>query len=121
MFWISKRTLAGFLGQHTQTIVAAIKKEGNSIMSTQSTSFTDVQNSLDALTKAQQQIAADVSSAIDDIKALSAQVSALQGQGGATPQQLADLKGAIDQITSSLAGASTSLEAVLPAPEPAGS
>ncbi len=90
-------------------------------MSTQSTSFTDVQNSLDALTKAQQQVATDVSAAIDDIKALSAQVLALQGQGGATPQQLADLKSAIDQITTGLTGASSSLEAVLPAPEPASS
>ena len=87
-------------------------------MSTQSTSITDVQNSLDALTKAQQLVASDVSSAVEDIKALSAQVLALQGQGGATPQQLADLKGSIDQITTSLSVASSSLEAVLPTPTP---
>ena len=118
MFVIKKKTLVNLLGQQTQIIVAAIKKEGESIMSTQSTSITDVQNSLDALTKAQQQVATDVSSAVDDIKALSAQVLALQGQGGATPQQLSDLKGSIDQITTSLSGASASLEAVLPTPTP---
>jgi prophage DNA circulation protein len=119
MFGISKTTLAGLLNQQTQTIVAAIKKEGDSIMGTQSTSFTDIQNSLDALTKAQQQVSSDVNSAVADIKALSTQVSTLQAQGGATPQQLAGLKTSIDQITTSLTGASSGLEAVLPAPAPA--
>ena len=52
MFVIKKKTLVNLLCQQTQIIVAAIKKEGESIMSTQSTSITDVQNSLDALTKA---------------------------------------------------------------------
>lgn len=85
-------------------------------MSTQSTSITDIQQSLDALTKAQQQVSSDVTTAVTDIQALSAQVAALQGQGGATPQQLGDLKTSIDQITANLSGASSSLEAVLPVP-----
>ncbi len=119
MFGISRTVLVGLLNQQTQTIVAAIKKEGDSIMSTQSTSFTDIQNSLDALTKAQQQVSSDVSSAVADIKSLSTQVATLQAQGGATPEQLAGLKNSIDQITTSLTGASSNLEAVLPAPTPA--
>jgi len=61
----------------------------------------------------------DVSSAVADIQALSAQVAGLQGQGGATPDQLATLKSSIDQITANLSGVSTSLESVLPAPTPA--
>jgi hypothetical protein len=120
MFGISKPTLAGLLNQQTQIILRAINKEGDLIMGTQSTSFTDIQNSLGALTKAQQQVSTDVSSAVKDIQALSAQLAALQAQGGATPDQLATLKTSMDQITSSLAGASTSLEAVLPTPAPTG-
>jgi peptidoglycan hydrolase CwlO-like protein len=116
---ISMATLENLLSQQTQTIVAAINKEGNTIMSTQAVSFTDVQNSLNSLTQAQQQVSSDISSAVADIQALSGQVAALQGQGGATPQQLGDLKTSIDQITSNLTGASTYLEAVLPAPTPA--
>jgi peptidoglycan hydrolase CwlO-like protein len=116
---ISMATLENLLSQQTQTIVAAINKEGNTIMSTQAVSFTDVQNSLNSLTQAQQQVSSDISSAVADIQALSGQVAALQGQGGATPQQLGDLKTSIDQITSNLTGASTNLEAVLPAPTPA--
>lgn len=85
-------------------------------MSTQSTSITDIQNSLAALTAAQQQVSTDIASAVSDITALSAQVAGLQAQGGATPQQLADLKTSIDQITANLTGASSGLEAVLPAP-----
>jgi peptidoglycan hydrolase CwlO-like protein len=88
-------------------------------MGTQSTSFTDIQNSLDALTKAQQQVSSDVSSAIADIQALSTQVSTLQAQGGAEPDDLAALKTSIDQITTSLTGVSSSLESVLPEPAPA--
>lgn len=110
-----KKALANLLGRQTQTIIAAINKQGALIMSTQSSSITDIQQSLDALTKAQQKISTDVTSAVADIQALSAQVTALQGQGGATPQQLGDLKTSIDQITASLSGASASLEAVLPA------
>ncbi len=90
-------------------------------MSTQSTSITDIQNSLAALTAAQQKVSADIGSAIADITALSAQVASLQTQGGATPDQLSDLKASIDQITTNLSGASTGLEAVLPTPAPAGS
>src|SRR5450755_4389051 len=107
MFGISTTALGRLLSQQTQIIVAAIKKEGDSIMSTQSTSITDIQNSLDALTKAQQQVSTDVGSAISDIKTLGTQVAALQGQGGATPQQLGDLKTSIDQITTNLTGASS--------------
>ena len=88
-------------------------------MSTQSTSFLDIQNSLNALTLAQQQVSSEIGSAVADITALSAQVAALQSGGGATPEQLADLKTSIDQITTNLSGASTNLEAVLPAPTPA--
>ncbi|HLK18843.1 MAG TPA: hypothetical protein VKT81_07800 [Bryobacteraceae bacterium] len=87
-------------------------------MSTQSTSFTDIQNSLAALTTAQQKVSSDIGSAITDITALSAQVASLQSQGGANPQQLSDLKTSIDQITTNLSGASSGLEAVLPAPAP---
>ena len=90
-------------------------------MSTQSTSITDVQNSLAALTAAQQKVSSDISSAVADITALSAQVASLLAQGGATPQQLSDLKTSIDQITTNLTGASTGLESVLPTPTPAGS
>lgn len=87
-------------------------------MSTQSSSFTDVQNSLAALTAAQQKVSTDITSAVADITALSAQVAALQSQGGATPQQLSDLKTSIDQITTNLSGASSGLEAVLPPSSP---
>ena len=118
MFEISHATLERLLSQQTQTIVAAINQEGNTIMSTQSTSITDIQNSLAALTTAQQKVSTDITSAVTDITALSAQVAALQAQGGATPQQLEDIKKSIDLITTSLAGASTGLEAVLPAPAP---
>jgi len=85
-------------------------------MSTQSTSITDVQNSLAALTAAQQKVSTDITSAVADITALSGQVAALQAQGGASPQQLSDLKTSIDQITTNLTGASSGLEAVLPTP-----
>ena len=116
MFEISQATLKNLLSRETQIIVAAINKQGDTIMSTQSTSITDIQNSLAALTAAQQQVSTDISSAVSDITALSAQVAGLQAQGGATPQQLADLKTSIDQITANLTGASSGLEAVLPAP-----
>ena len=116
MFAISQAALKNLLSQQTQIIVAAINKQGETILSTQSTSLTDVQNSLAALTTAQQKVSTDINSAVTDITALSAQVAALQSQGGATPQQLADIKSSIDQITTNLAGASTGLEAVLPAP-----
>jgi hypothetical protein len=116
MFGISQATLENLLSQQTQIIVAAINKQGDIIVSTQSTSITDIQNSLAALTTAQQKVSTDISSAVTDITALGAQIAALQAQGGATPQQLADVKTSIDQITSNLAGASTGLEAVLPAP-----
>jgi hypothetical protein len=119
MLGISQTTLQHLLSQQTQIILAAINKEGSTIMSTQSTSITDVQTSLDALTKAQKQVSTDVSSAVTDIKSLSAQVAALQAQGGATPQQLSDLKISIDQITTNLTGTATGLEAVLPTPPPA--
>jgi septal ring factor EnvC (AmiA/AmiB activator) len=118
MFEISQATLENLLSQQTQIIVAAINKKGDTIMSTQSTSITDIQNSLAALTTAQQKVSTDISSAVTDITALSAQVATLQAQGGATPQQLADIKASIDQITTNLTGASTGLEAVLPAPAP---
>jgi peptidoglycan hydrolase CwlO-like protein len=121
MFEISQSTLQTLLTRETQIILAAIQKQGETIMSTQSTSITDVQNSLAALTTAQQKVSTDISSAVADITALSAQVSALQAQGGATPQQLSDLKTSIDQITTNLAGSSSGLEAVLPTPTPAGS
>jgi peptidoglycan hydrolase CwlO-like protein len=85
-------------------------------MSTQSSSITDIQNSLAALTTAQQQVSTDITSAVSDITALSTQVAGLQAQGGATPQQLGVLKTSIDQITANLTGASSGLEAVLPAP-----
>jgi len=88
-------------------------------MSTQPISFSDIQSSLDALTQAQQQVSDDVSSAVSDIQALSAQVAGLQSQGGATPDQLATLKSSIDQITANLTGVSSNLEAVLPASTPA--
>lgn len=116
MFEISQASLENLLSQQTQIIVAAINKQGDSIMSTQSTSITDIQNSLAALTTAQQQVSSDISTAVTDITALSAQVAALQAQGGATPQQLADIKASIDQITTNLSGASSGLEAVLPTP-----
>lgn len=119
MFEISQATLETLLSQQTQIIVAAINKKGDSIMSTQSTSITDIQNSLAALTTAQQQVSTDINSAVSDITALSAQVATLQAQGGATPQQLAGIKASIDQITTNLTGASSGLEAVLPAPAPA--
>jgi peptidoglycan hydrolase CwlO-like protein len=118
MSGISLTALENLLSQLTQTIVARINKEGSTIMSTLGTSFTDIQNSLNALTLAQQQVSTDISSAVADINALSAQVQTLQGTGGATPQQLADLKTSLDQITANLSGASTNLEAVLPAPAP---
>jgi ABC-type transporter Mla subunit MlaD len=116
MFELSQATLENLLSKQTQIIVAAINKQGETIMSTQSTSITDIQNSLAALTAAQQQVSTDIASAVSDITALSAQVASLQAQGGATPQQLAGLKTSIDQITANLTGASTGLEAVLPAP-----
>jgi ABC-type transporter Mla subunit MlaD len=119
MAGISLATLENLLSQQTQTIIAAINKEGNTIMSTQSTSFSDIQNSLNALTAAQQKVSTDISSAVADIQALSAQVATLQGSGGATPQQLGDLKTSMDQITANLSGASTNLEAVLPVATPA--
>jgi peptidoglycan hydrolase CwlO-like protein len=118
MFEISQATLENLLSRETQIILAAIQKQGETIMSTQSTSITDIQNSLAALTTAQQKVSTDISSAVADITALSGQVAALQAQGGASPQQLSDLKTSIDQITTNLAGASSGLEAVLPAPTP---
>ena len=45
MFEISQATLENLLSQQTQIIVAAINKKGDTIMSTQSTSITDIQNS----------------------------------------------------------------------------
>jgi ABC-type transporter Mla subunit MlaD len=119
MFGISQGTLENLLSRQTQIILAAIQKQGETIMSTQSTSITDVQNSLAVLTAAQQKVSTDVSSAVADITALSAQIAALQAQGGANPQQLSDLKTSIDQITTNLTGASSGLEAVLPTPTPA--
>src|ERR1039458_3653058 len=118
MFEISQATLENLLSKQTQIIVAAINKQGDTIMSTQSSSITDIQNSLTALTTAQQKVSTDINSAVTDISALSAQVATLQAQGGATPQQLADIKASIDQITTGLSGASSGLEAVLPAPTP---
>jgi hypothetical protein len=118
MFEMSQATLENLLSRETQIILAAIQKQGETIMSTQSTSITDIQNSLAALTTAQQKVSTDISSAVADITALSGQVAALQAQGGASPQQLSDLKTSIDQITTNLAGASSGLEAVLPAPTP---
>ena len=70
MFGISQGTLENLLSKQTQIIVAAINKEGKTIMSTQSSSITDIQNSLAALTTAQQQVSTDVTSAIADITAL---------------------------------------------------
>jgi peptidoglycan hydrolase CwlO-like protein len=119
MFEMSQATLENLLSRETQIILAAIQKQGETIMSTQSTSITDIQNSLAALTTAQQKVSTDISSAVADITALSGQVAALQAQGGASPQQLSDLKTSIDQITTNLAGASSGLEAVLPTPTPA--
>jgi ABC-type transporter Mla subunit MlaD len=119
MFEISQAKLENLLSKQTQIIVAAINKQGDTIMSTQSSSITDIQNSLTALTTAQQKVSTDINSAVTDISALSAQVATLQAQGGATPQQLADIKASIDQITTGLSGASSGLEAVLPAPTPA--
>jgi ABC-type transporter Mla subunit MlaD len=119
MFGISQATLETLLSRETQIILAAIQKQGETIMSTQSTSITDIQNSLAALTTAQQKVSTDISSAVADITALSTQVAALQAQGGANPQQLSDLKTSIDQITTNLTGASSGLEAVLPTPKPA--